>query len=64
MKYLLLIALVCTAGCKKSETQYKDADDKKSTVNDRKSDTIKTLPDVSNSTATDSADVKSNPTDY
>jgi len=35
------------AGCTKSETQYRNEADKKSTVNDRKSDTIHVIPEVS-----------------
>jgi len=47
------------AGCKKSETQYHDQDNAK-TINDSQSDTIQTLPEISDTSnlGSDSANVK------
>ncbi|WP_370900096.1 hypothetical protein [Chryseobacterium gossypii] len=43
-----LFLLICLlTGCTKSETQYRDQNDKKSTVNNASSDTIRTLPELS-----------------
>lgn len=43
--YMLLWLIV--SACTKSETQYIDQNNKKETVNDRASDTIRTLNEVS-----------------
>jgi len=63
MKKLALVfgALILVAACKKSETQYTDQKNKRQTVNDRKSDTIKTLYEVSDTlhSGSDNADRKS-----
>jgi hypothetical protein len=45
-------------GCKKSETQYIDNDNKRSTVNDKKSDTIETLPEVTRPSARDTSQIE------
>lgn len=62
MKNLLFLAaiLLLTVSCTKSETQYNNQDDKQHTVNDRKSDTIQTLNEVSDTLKMDrdSTDVK------
>lgn len=57
---LLLGALFIITACTKSETQYRDQENKTQTVNDQKSDTIKTLPEISDTAQTgiDSANVK------
>ena len=49
MKNLALLAatLLVTAACTKSETQYTDQSNKKQSVNDKKSDTIQTLTEIS-----------------
>lgn len=44
---LLLTALFIAVACTKSETQYYNQENKRQTVNDRKSDTIKTLTETS-----------------
>lgn len=55
----ILSALFLAVACTKSETQYKDQENKKESVNNPQSDTIKTLPEVSNtSEIQDSGDVK------
>jgi len=59
MKYLPIIIIIFFTGCRKTETQYSNDDNKRSTVNDKKSDTIKTLPEVTRQTLPDSADTKS-----
>jgi len=45
MKYLtlLFVATFAVASCTKSETQYKDQENKMQSVNNPQSDTIKTL---------------------
>ncbi|MBW7676375.1 hypothetical protein [Chryseobacterium chendengshani] len=57
---LLLGALFFAVSCTKSETQYTDQGNKKQTVNDRKSDTIQTLNEISDTLQmeNDSIDVK------
>jgi hypothetical protein len=47
MKLFFILMLFLLVNCTKSETQYRNEDDKKSTVNDKKSDTIQTLPEIS-----------------
>ncbi len=49
MKYIVtsLFILSVLSACQKAETQYKDQDNKKETVNDGKSDTIRTLKEIS-----------------
>lgn len=62
MKKLFVLFLLCylISSCTKSETQYIDQDNKRATVNDRKSDTINTLPEISDTlrTGKDSANVQ------
>ncbi|MGO4710044.1 hypothetical protein AB4Y90_13195 [Chryseobacterium sp. 2TAF14] len=57
---LLFVALFAVAACTKSETQYTDQENKRQTVNDQKSDTIKTLNEISDTLqmGSDSTDVK------
>lgn len=53
--------LVCTlSACTKSETQYIDQNNKRETVNDKISDTIQTLPEISDTARLrrDSAEIK------
>ncbi|MDC8104603.1 MULTISPECIES: hypothetical protein [Chryseobacterium] len=52
MKYLIqfLFLLSVLSACTKSETQYIDQSNKKETVNDKKSDTIQTLNEISDTT--------------
>ena len=59
MKLSFIFILFVFAGCTKSETQYRNEADKRSTVNDRKSDTIHVIPEVSDTStvAKDSANV-------
>ncbi|WP_027379594.1 hypothetical protein [Chryseobacterium daeguense] len=54
-----LLLCVLTA-CTKSETQYRDKENKRETVNDRASDTIKPLNEISDTLRIkgDSTDVK------
>lgn len=54
-----LLVCVLTA-CTKSETQYRDQENKRETVNDRASDTIKPLNEISDTLRMkgDSTDVK------
>lgn len=50
MKYITqYLFLLCTTvlACTKSETQYINQDNKKETVNDKASDTIQTLKEIS-----------------
>lgn len=47
MKFTIAISLFVLVNCTKSETQYQDKDNSKESVNDRKSDTIKTTPEIS-----------------
>ncbi|WPO81288.1 hypothetical protein SD427_10990 [Chryseobacterium sp. JJR-5R] len=42
-----VLILITLTECTKSETQYKDQDNKKETVNDRASDTVRTLQEES-----------------
>lgn len=60
MKLFFIFTLLLLIQCTKSETQYRNEADKKSTVNDRKSDTIQTLPEISDTLGLgkDSANVK------
>lgn len=62
MKNLALLAgaIFLIVACKKTETQYIDQDNKKETVNDQKSDTIKTLSERSDTLQmrNEEADVK------
>lgn len=44
---LLFTALSTAVACTKSETQYYNQENKRQTVNDRKSNTIKTLTETS-----------------
>lgn len=55
-----IFILVILTGCTKSETQYRDQEDKQTSINNRASDTINTLPEVSDTLrlGSDSADVK------
>lgn len=46
MKFSYILLVFLLAGCTKSETQYRNRDDKMSTVNNKQSDTIQTLPQV------------------
>lgn len=57
---LLLGFLGFLTSCTKSETQYRDQNDKKATVNDKASDTIQTLPETSDTLqlGSDRTDVK------
>lgn len=57
---LLMGMLFLMAACTKSETQYKDQDNKRQSVNNEKSDTIQTLPEISDTAqmGNDSAKVK------
>ncbi|MBW7674156.1 hypothetical protein [Chryseobacterium chendengshani] len=47
MKLTLAFSLFFVISCTKSETQYKDKENSRESVNDRKSDTIKTIPEIS-----------------
>lgn len=47
-----VISLINITGCTKSETQYKDRDNKRETVNNRASDTIRTLQEESDTLQT------------
>ncbi|CAH0290100.1 hypothetical protein MP478_00950 [Chryseobacterium sp. WG14] len=48
MKYVLYLFLLSTlSACTKSETQYINQDNKKESVNDKASDTIQTLDEMS-----------------
>ncbi|MDQ8143313.1 MULTISPECIES: hypothetical protein [Chryseobacterium] len=58
MKYVFVCSIMFLMGCKKSETQYIDNDNKRSTVNDKKSDTIETLPEVTRPSAKDTAQIE------
>lgn len=62
MKKLVLYVflLYILSACTKSETQYTDQDNKKETVNDKASDTIQTLNEMSDTIkqGIDSANVK------
>lgn len=58
MKYVFVFSIMFLMGCKKSETQYIDNDNKRSTVNDKKSDTIETLPEVTRPSAKDTAQIE------
>ncbi|MDF2932790.1 MAG: hypothetical protein K0R36_2121 [Chryseobacterium sp.] len=58
MKYLLVFIMILFISCRKAETQYINDDNKKSTVNDKRSDTIKTLPDATQPTVPDSTHIK------
>lgn len=51
-----VLILITLTECTKSETQYKDQDNKKETVNDRASDTVRTLQEES-----DTLQAKGNP---
>lgn len=51
---LLFGALFLVAACTKSETQYTSQENKRQTVNDPKSDTIKTLNEISDTLKTES----------
>ena len=56
----LIFMLCILSPCTKSETQYTDQNNKKETVNDKASDTIQTLNEVSDTanTAKDRTHVK------
>ncbi len=55
----MITGILClTTACTKSETQYTDQDNKRQTVNDRASDTIRTLQEES-----DTVQAKGKPTD-
>jgi len=62
MKNLALLfgTLFILAACTKSETQYTDQENKRQTVNDQKSDTIKTLNEIADTLqmGSDSTDIK------
>lgn len=58
MKYVFVCSIMFLMSCKKSETQYIDNDNKRSTVNDKKSDTIETLPEVTRPSAKDTAQIE------
>ncbi|MGI9649748.1 hypothetical protein [Chryseobacterium sp. RLHN22] len=62
MKNLALLfgTLSILAACTKSETQYTDQENKRQTVNDQKSDTIKTLNEIADTLqmGSDSTDIK------
>ena len=47
MKFTIAISLFVLLNCTKSETQYQNKPNSKETVNDRKSDTIKTTTEIS-----------------
>lgn len=47
-----VLSLLTITGCTKSETQYKDQDNKRETVNDQASDTIRTLQEESDTVQT------------
>lgn len=51
-----VLILITLTECTKSGTQYKDQDNKKETVNDRASDTVRTLQEES-----DTLQAKGNP---
>ena len=58
-KIMMITGILCLAtACTKSETQYTDQDNKRQTVNDRASDTIRTLQEES-----DTVQAKGKPTD-
>ncbi|KQM37677.1 hypothetical protein [Chryseobacterium sp. Leaf201] len=52
-----VLSLITITGCTKSETQYTDQDNKRETVNDRASDTIRPLQEES-----DTVQAKGKPT--
>lgn len=60
MKLMIAFTLFLLISCTKSETQYQNQDDKKATVNNKRSDTIQTLQEISDTVnlGKDSADVK------
>lgn len=47
MKAAVFLCLFVLIGCTKSETQYQNGKNSKETVSDKKSDTIKTVPEIS-----------------
>ena len=47
MKLAVTLCLLALTGCTKSETQYQNLTNAKETVNDKRSDTIKTVPEIS-----------------
>ncbi|MCY0967886.1 hypothetical protein [Chryseobacterium wangxinyae] len=58
MKYFVIAIALVSLSCRKSETQYINDKNEKATVNDRRSDTIKTLPETTPPTGPDSTHLK------
>lgn len=56
MKLSIAVTLFILISCTKSETQYQDNDNSRETVNDRKSDTIKTIPEISDTLSRQTSD--------
>lgn len=56
-----MVLLLMLSACTKSETQYIDQNNKRETVNDKASDTIQTLNEVSDTMQQESDSVKVKP---
>jgi large-conductance mechanosensitive channel len=59
MKFTVAFSLFFVISCTKSETQYKDNENSRQSVNDRKSDTIKVIPEISDTLTQQPFDHKS-----